>query len=98
MANIRIKRGTRAQLNAAATANQLNTGEPYLISDEGRSAVGTSAGTYKAAFMQGDKLALADVAQSSAANGQAPVWNGSAWVPANISVSLIDDEMYWIGL
>ena len=40
MANILLaKRGTRAQLNAAATANGLHAGEPYLITDEARLAV-----------------------------------------------------------
>ena len=47
MANtIQIKRGTRAQLNAAASANGLQMGEPYLITDEGRLAVGLSPTTY----------------------------------------------------
>lgn len=47
MANIiKIKRGTRAQLNAAAAANGLAAGEPYLITDENRLAVGLSASTY----------------------------------------------------
>jgi hypothetical protein len=43
---IRVKRGTRAQLAAAAAANALAAGEPYLITDEGVLAVGTAAGTY----------------------------------------------------
>ncbi|MBP6807023.1 MAG: hypothetical protein KAX51_08600 [Chromatiaceae bacterium] len=47
MANILLaKRGTRAQLNAAATANGLHAGEPYLITDEGRLAVGLAVGSY----------------------------------------------------
>lgn len=47
MANtIKIKRGTRTQLNAAAAANGLAAGEPYLITDENRLAVGLSASTY----------------------------------------------------
>lgn len=47
MSWLRIKRGTRAQLNAAATANALNQGEPYLITNEGRIAVGLSASSYE---------------------------------------------------
>ena len=43
---IKIKRGTRAQLNAAAAANGLAAGEPYLITDENRLAIGLSASTY----------------------------------------------------
>ena len=47
MANtIKIKRGTRTQLNAAASASGLVQGEPYLITDENRLAVGLSASTY----------------------------------------------------
>lgn len=44
---IKIKRATRAQLNSAATAGQLVQGEPYLITDEDRIAVGLSTTTYK---------------------------------------------------
>lgn len=47
MANtLLIKRGTRAQLNAAAAANGLRAGKPYLITDEGRLAVGLTVGSY----------------------------------------------------
>lgn len=53
MARIRLKRGTRAQLDAAAVANTLAAGEPYLITDEGRIAVGTGSGAYAAAAKQG---------------------------------------------
>lgn len=47
MANLlKIKRGTRAQLNAAVTGNTLNLGEPYLITDEGRIAIGTGSNSF----------------------------------------------------
>jgi hypothetical protein len=46
-APIRVKQGTRAQLNAAAAANQLAAREPYFISDEGRFAIGKSTSTYE---------------------------------------------------
>lgn len=46
MAKIRVKRGTRAALDAAGLAEGLAAGEPYLITDEGRMAVGTSATAY----------------------------------------------------
>lgn len=49
MANlIKIKRGTLTQLDTAATGNQLIQGEPYLITDEGRLAVGLTSATYAA--------------------------------------------------
>jgi hypothetical protein len=43
---IQIKRGTRAQIEAAKAAGQLRDGEPYLITDENRVAVGTSSNGY----------------------------------------------------
>lgn len=43
---IQIKRGTRSQIEAAKVAGQLKDGEPYLITDENRVAVGTSPGGY----------------------------------------------------
>lgn len=46
MPKILFKRGSRAQLDAAATAGTLNQGEPYLITDEGRVAVGLTSSTY----------------------------------------------------
>jgi hypothetical protein len=48
LAALRVKRGTRAQLDAAAASSGLATGEPYLITDDGMLAVGTSASTYEA--------------------------------------------------
>lgn len=43
---IQIKRGTRAQIEAAKAAGQLKDGEPYLITDENRLAVGISSSGY----------------------------------------------------
>lgn len=48
MTSICIKRGTRAQLDSAATGGQLKQGEQYLITDENRLAIGLGAGTYEA--------------------------------------------------
>lgn len=45
--SLQIKRGTRAQLDAAATAGGLKVGEPYLITDESRFAVGLTTSTYE---------------------------------------------------
>lgn len=44
---IRVKRGTRSQLNTAASSGLLAKGEPYLIDDEDRFAIGLSTTTYK---------------------------------------------------
>ena len=46
MALIRFKRGTRAQIDAAAGSNGLHAGEPYLFTDEGVVAVGTGVDGY----------------------------------------------------
>jgi len=66
---LRIKRGTRAQLNAAVTGNTLNLGEPYLITDENRIAVGTGSNSYEvfakssevAGVLDGDLTAIASL-------------------------------------
>lgn len=54
MASLRIKRGTRAQLDAAAGSGTLKGGEPYLITDENRFAVGVSTVAYQASAKQGE--------------------------------------------
>lgn len=46
ISTIQIKRGTRAQIEAAKAAGQLRDGEPYLITDENRIAVGVSSSGY----------------------------------------------------
>jgi len=47
MVTIKIKRATRDQLNSAASAGNLVQGEPYLITDEDRLAIGLSASSYE---------------------------------------------------
>jgi hypothetical protein len=42
MPSLAHKRGTRAQIDAAASGSQLRTGEVYLITDEARLTVGTA--------------------------------------------------------
>jgi mevalonate kinase len=46
MPTVQIKRGTLAQLTAAASANQLLEGETYLITDEQRLAVATASNAF----------------------------------------------------
>lgn len=45
MPKLLLKRGTRAQINSAISSNGLNLGEPYLVTDEGRLAIGTGSNT-----------------------------------------------------
>lgn len=49
-------RGTRAALNALAAAGTLAVGQIYLISDEGRLAIGLTASTYEV-FAKGSEAA-----------------------------------------
>jgi hypothetical protein len=51
---IKIKRGTRAQLEAAKTAGTLAAGEPYLITDQNRPAIGTATDAYAAGLIESD--------------------------------------------
>jgi hypothetical protein len=46
MPSLAHKRGTRAQIDAAATANALRNGEVYLITDEARLTVGTAVNAH----------------------------------------------------
>lgn len=54
MPSLAHKRGTRAQINAAATGSQLRVGEVYLITDEARLTVGTAANAHQAMAKQGE--------------------------------------------
>lgn len=58
---LQIKSLTRAQLEAAATGGTLIEREPYLITDEGRLAVGISATEYSAFLLEGEGGAAADI-------------------------------------
>lgn len=71
MANLlKIKRGTRAQIDAAVTGNSLNLGEPYLITDENRIAIGTGSNSYEVFAKFGEIQALdADLTAISGLSG-----------------------------
>ena len=68
MALLKIKRGTRAQLDAAVTGNTLVQGEPYLITDEGRIALGTGSNTYEAFAKQSEVAGALDGDLTAIAN------------------------------
>lgn len=61
MAKVLLKRGTRAQIDAAAAGGTLVAGEPYFITDEGRMAVGTSASAYASFAKEGEVAAPIEV-------------------------------------
>lgn len=78
MANIRIKRGTAAQVAAAASSAQLAPAEPYLITDEARLAVGLGASTFIKLVndddprLGGGGTALADIIKPTAMSPAGP--------------------------
>ena len=61
MADVQHKRGTRADLNALATANGLLVGQVYFITDEDRMAIATGVGAYQATAKEGEGLPAAIV-------------------------------------
>ena len=65
MSQIKIKRGTRAQLDAAASGAGLIQGEPYLITDEDRLAVGLTTTTYEEFVKPTDPIS--DLAETASA-------------------------------
>ena len=78
MPSLAHKRGTRAQIDAAATANILRTGEVYLITDEARLTVGTAINAH---------MPLAK--QSEAGGGSDPwTWQKLAADVANSTTTL----------
>lgn len=78
MPSLAHKRGTRAQVDAAATANALRTGEVYLITDEARLTVGTATNAH---------MPLAK--QSEAGGGSDPwTWQKLATDVANSTTTL----------
>jgi hypothetical protein len=54
VASLSHKRGTRAQINTAASANALRAGEVYLITDEARLTVGTAVNAHVPAAKQSE--------------------------------------------
>lgn len=60
---IQFLRGLRAALNSQASANNLLAGEPYLITDENRLAVGTAVNAYEAMAKQSEVRAFASGAE-----------------------------------
>lgn len=103
MANLlKIKRGTRAQLDAAVTANTLNQGEPYLITNEGRIAIGTGSNTYEvfakssevAGVLDGDLAAIAALTGTGILKRTGTdTWtlDTSTYLTANQSISITGD-------
>lgn len=102
MANIlKIKRGTKTQIDTAGTNQQLIQGEPYLITDEGRIAIGLTSATY-AAFAKTSEIQPldADLTAIAALTGTgiltrtgADTWafDTNTYLTSNQSISLSGD-------
>ncbi|RDV06079.1 hypothetical protein DXH95_01125 [Sphingorhabdus pulchriflava] len=54
MPSLAHRRGTRAQIDAAASSSQLRAGEVYLITDEARLTVGTAINAHEPAAKQSE--------------------------------------------
>lgn len=100
MANsLKIKSGTRAQIEAAAGASGLTAGAPYLITDEGRIAVGTGAGTFSAMALQAEITSeQRRIGQYTSTDTTTDI-NVAAWgiVPFNQVISEDDGFSLWRG-
>lgn len=84
---------TRAQLNAAASASQLRQGEPYLITDEGRIALGLSASTYQAYSKEGEGGGGTLRASATQYSGTTQAIT-AAWTAIHVSTALAATPVY----
>jgi hypothetical protein len=82
MATIKVKRGSRSQINTAASASGLNQGELYLITDEDVLAVGTAVGSYT------------DVNSSSGGGSGSSYIEHSSTVSDSLAISAGTNRMY----
>ena len=64
-ASIRVKRATRAQLDTAAGSDGLAQGEPYLVTDEGRPAVGLGADSVASAVVSDSVHRIVTLSQAA---------------------------------
>lgn len=85
MPKVIVKRGSRAQINAAAAGSGLLSGEVYLITDESRIAIGLGPTTYQAHAKQGEggggaafESVTVNVAPASSGHAFASVANSAA--------------------
>lgn len=64
MPKVLVKRGTKAQIDAAAGLGQLAAGEPYLMTDQGRIAFGTGVNSYETYAKQSETIAVFEASAS----------------------------------
>lgn len=79
MPSLSHKRGTRAQIDAAASANALRNGEVYLITDEARLTVGTAVNAH---------MPMAKQSEAGGGGGDPWMWQKLTTDVANSTVTL----------
>ncbi len=87
--SIRVKRGTKANLDAVATQGGFLQGEPLLVTDQNRLAVATSTNTYEPMA----KLSEASSLQWVNFNGSTMTIRGSSGIT---SISAVSTGVYQI--
>ena len=69
----------------AALDGKSNVGHGHAAGEITGLAASATTDTTSASNITGGSLALGRIAQAGATNGQALVWNGSAWAPGNVA-------------
>lgn len=75
MALIRLKRGTRSEIETAASADGLVAGEPYLVTDEERLAIATATDMFKVAGKPVDYITSFGMPAAEVEGDLAPIAN-----------------------
>jgi hypothetical protein len=91
MAIIQFKRGTRAQIDTAAGASQLRIAEPYLLTDEGRMALGLAANSYADLTMRGVDLPVCWPIRTAT-----PKVAGDIGATALTTLAVTSSRQYWV--
>jgi hypothetical protein len=93
VAIIQFKRGTRAQIDSAASSNQLRVAEPYLLTDENRMALGLSVSSYADIMMRGLDQTMCWPIRTATPKIAGDV-NGTALT----GITMTSSRQYWIPL
>lgn len=83
MAKIIVKRGTAAQVAAAAAAGQLTVGELYYITNSGKLAIGASPSSYTEYMIDSG-----DIARTTVINTWSATQLSNLVIQASLSISL----------
>lgn len=92
---IQFKRGTKAELNSLAARRGLSEGEPFLLTDEGRIAIATSASTYTAFALEGEPAGSAELPPAAEVTKSLLIQTGS-WMDTGIVYDDVSPGTYII--